>query len=61
MSFFVGCTQAEVLTAHLAAVNQVGQLIPGLNAAGPWVGMLVDAYLVQLRRVDSVEPVSHIG
>jgi hypothetical protein len=36
-------------------------LIARFNAAGPCVGMLVDADLVQLRRVDSVEPVRHAG
>src|SRR6266404_7873511 len=59
MSFFVGCTKTEVLTAHLAATDQVRKLIAGFNPAGPRVGMLVDAYLVQLRRVNSIESVGH--
>jgi hypothetical protein len=36
-------------------------LIARFNAASPCVGVLIDAHLVELRRIDSVEPVRHIG
>ena len=54
-------TRAQVLAAHLAVANQLGELLAGLDAAGPGVGMLVDADLVQFRGVDAVEPVGHIA
>lgn len=55
------CAWTQILAAYLAAADQTRQLIAGFDAAGPCVGMLVDAHLVQLRRVDAVEPVRHIG
>ena len=54
-------SDAEILAAHLAAADQAGEMIAGLNAARPWVGVIVDAHLVHFRRVDTVEPVGHAG
>jgi hypothetical protein len=36
-------------------------LIASLGTAGPAIGVLVDAHLVQLWRVDSIKPVRHIA
>ena len=58
---FLYGAEPQILAAHLAAADQAGQLIARLDAAGPGVGMLVDADLVERRRVDAVEPVGHIG
>ena len=61
MPLLVGGIGAEILAAHLAVVDQLGQLIADLDAAGPGVGVLVDADLVERGRIDAVKPVGHIG
>ncbi len=61
---FGGLEQAKAIslaTAHRAVTDQLGQLIAGFNAAGPAFSVIVDAHLVQLRRIDAVEPIHHIG
>src|SRR5260370_308861 len=60
MPVLVG-TQAQIVAPHLAVADQLGQLIAGFSAASPGVGVLVDADLVQLRRIDAVEPVGHFA
>ena len=57
----VGGIHAEIVAAHLLAAGQLRQLIARLDAAGPDVGVLVDAELVERRRVDAVEPVGDIA
>ena len=54
--FLVGGVGAEIVAAHLAIADQFRQLIAGLDAAGPDVGVFVDAELVDGRRIDAVEP-----
>ncbi len=46
---------AEIAAADLLAVDQLCQLVARLDAAGPGVGVFVDAHLVDGRRVDAVE------
>ena len=52
---------AQILATDLAAADQAGQLIARRNAAGPGIGVFVDADLVELRRINAVEPVGHLG
>ena len=61
MPFLVGGVDAEIVAAHLAAADQLGQLIARLDAAGPAVGVLVDAELIEGGGIDAVEPVGHIA
>ena len=53
--------QPEILAADRAAADQFDQLVARFDAAGPCVGVLVDAHLVELRRIDAVEPIGHAG
>ena len=46
---------------HRVAADQFGQLIARVDAAGPGIGVIVDADLVQLRRIDAVEPVGDVA
>ena len=52
---------AEVPAANLAPGRQSGQPVAGFHAAGPGIGMIVDADLVELRRIDAVKPVRRAG
>ena len=61
MPLLIGWVGAEILAADFAVVDQLGQLLPGFDAAGPRVSVLVDAHLVKRRRIYTVEPVDHIG
>ena len=61
MPFLVGGIGAEIVAADLLAADQFGQLIARLDAAGPDVGVLVDAELVDGRDIDAVEPVGDIA
>src|ERR1700730_1447746 len=61
MPLFVGGIGAQILTMDLAAANQACELIARLDAAGPGVGVLIDAHLVECWRIHPVEPVSDIG
>ena len=58
--FLVGGVRAEIVAAHLAIADEFRQLIAGLDAAGPDVGVFVDAELVIRRRVDAVEPIGDV-
>ena len=61
MAVFVLATGTSLfLACGLGSHAGGGLSIAGLGAAGPGVGMLVDADLVQFRRVDAVEPVGHL-
>ena len=57
----VSGVDAEIIAAHGAAADQFGQLIARLDAAGPAVGMFVDAELIEGGRIDAVEPVGDIA
>jgi hypothetical protein len=46
-----------IVAMYLAAADQLRELLARLGAAAPGVGVIVDAVLVELRRVDAVEPV----
>ena len=52
---------ADIVAAHGASADQLGQLVAGLDAAGPGIGVVIDADLVQLGRVDAVEPVGDVA
>ena len=43
------------------AADQTSEVIAGFDAARPGVGVVVDAHLVHLGRVDAVEPVGYAG
>src|SRR5262245_9435271 len=53
--------KTEIVAANTAAVDQLGQLVARVDAAGPGIGMIVDAGLVELRRVDAVELVGDVA
>ncbi len=46
---------------HDVAADEFCQLVTRVDAAAPGLGMIVDADLVELRRVDAVEPVGGFG
>ena len=46
---------------HDAAADQLVELVARVDAAGPGIGLVVDAGLVELRRVDAVEPVGDVA
>src|SRR5579863_9575673 len=60
MPLLVGGIGAQILATHLAAANQADQLVARVNPASPGVGVVVDANLVQRRRIDAVEPIGHV-
>ena len=43
------------------AADQLGELVARIDAAAPGIGVIVDADLVELRRVDAVEPVGDVA
>ena len=51
----------EVVAAHGAPADQFCQLIARLDTAGPAVGMLVDAELIEGGRIDAVETVGDVA
>ena len=57
MSFLEVGVDAEIVAAHLTVADQFCQLVARGRAAGPGVGVLVDAYLVEGRRLDAVEAI----
>ena len=61
MPLLVSGVNAEIIASDLAAVDQFCQLIARLDAAGPAVGVLVDAKLIEGGRIDPVEPVGDIA
>src|ERR1700733_11909835 len=61
MPFPVADVGAQILAVDRTAADQAGQLIACCNAASPCIGVFVDAYLVELRRINAVEPVGHVG
>jgi hypothetical protein len=46
---------------HRTAADQLGQLVAGVEPAGPRVGLIVDAELIELRRIDAVEMIDGIA
>jgi hypothetical protein len=52
---------SDIVAAHGALVDQLGQLVARLDTAGPGIGVIVDADLVQFGRVDAVEPVGDVA
>src|SRR5664279_4669781 len=50
-----GLVGSEILAMDAARADQFCQLVARLDAAGPGIGMVVDAYLVEFRRVDPVK------
>ena len=52
---------ADIIAAHGALAHQLRQLVAGFDAAGPGIGVVVDADLVQLGRIDAVEPVGDVA
>jgi len=56
---FIRRVSSQILTADLAISDQLYELIAGLDAAGPAVGMGIDAKLVDCRYVDAVEPIGY--
>ena len=48
--------RAAIVASNRAFADQLYQLITDVDAAAPGIGMVVDADLVQLRCIDSVEP-----
>ena len=61
MPFPVADIDTQILAMDRVPTDQAGQLIACCNAASPCIGVFVDAYLVDLRRIDAVEPVGHVG
>ena len=61
MPLLGGGVRAAILAAHDMAADQFRQLVAGVDAAAPGIGMVVDAGLVELRRIDAVEAVGDIG
>ena len=59
--FLVGGIGTEIVAADLLAADQFCQLIARLDTAGPAIGVLVDAELVDGRDIDAVEPVGDIA
>src|SRR5262249_14460249 len=51
---------AEIVAADGATANQSCQLVARVRPAAPRLGLVVDADLVEFRRVDPVEPVSDV-
>src|SRR6185437_14789089 len=49
--------RAAILASHHMAADQFCKLIAGVDAAAPGIGLVVDAGLVEFRRVDAGEPV----
>ena len=52
---------AEIIAAHVAAVDEPGELIARVDTAAPGIGMIVDAGLVELRRIDAVEAIGDVA
>src|SRR5882672_4803047 len=61
MPFAVGFVRPQIFAANTALADQARQLVPRFYTAGPWLRVVVDADLVELRSVDTIEPVCHTG
>lgn len=61
MPFPVAGIGTQILAVDLVAADQARQMIARRNTASPGIGVFVDAYLVEFRRINAVEPVSHVG
>ena len=53
--------RTEILAVDRASADQFCQLVARIDAAAPGIGVVVDAHLVELRRIDAVEPVGEIA
>ena len=61
MAFLEGLVGTEIVAAHSASLDQLGQLVSRFDAAGPGIGVVVDAHLIDFRRVDAIEPVGDLA
>ena len=52
---------SEIIAVNRASADQPGELIARIDPAAPGVGVIVDAHLVELGRIDAVEPVGHLA
>src|SRR6516165_4866308 len=52
---------AEIVATDRPSADQFCQLIARIDSAAPGIGSLIDAYLIELWRVDSCEPVGDIA
>ncbi|MGY3080523.1 hypothetical protein ACVWZZ_006931 [Bradyrhizobium sp. LM6.10] len=52
---------ADIVATHGSLADQLRELVAGLDAAGPGIGVIVDADLIQLGRVDAVEAVGDVA
>src|SRR4029079_11297550 len=59
--FLVDRIRAKIVAADLFAIDQLAQLIACLDPAGPAIGVLVDAELIDRGRIDAVETVGDIA
>src|SRR6266568_1992826 len=58
---FLCGVDAQIIAVHRASADQFCQLIARFDAAGPAIGVFVDAELIECRRIDPVEPVGHVA
>ena len=49
---FGALVRTEIVAMNRLAANQLGQLVARLDAAGPGIGVIVDADLVEFRRIE---------
>src|SRR5216684_9197546 len=61
MPFAVGSARPQILAVDAAPINQFRKLVARFHAARPGFGMFVDAHLVELRSIDTVELVDNTG
>src|ERR1700730_5798322 len=61
MALPVALVGAEIVATDGSAASQFCQLLTGFDTAGPGIGLVVDVGLVEFRRIDAVEPVSHLA
>ena len=60
MPFSGGLVRAETVH-HRAAADDVDQRVAGVEAAGPGIGLVVDAGLIEIGRVRALEPIGDVA
>src|SRR3974390_2331444 len=59
--FLVGRSGTEIVAAHVAAADKLGELVARIDAARPGIGMVVNADLVDCGCLDAGEPIRHLA